>query len=418
MARARPRFARFKPSLPFVLLAGLLVILWLTGGASREDAAGQIISRAASWIVIITVIIVGRRPRIEDARVPAMVLLAAILLCIVQFVPLPPGIWRSLAGRDAFTDPLISPPDLWRPWSLVPGATINAAFSLVVPCAIILLMTALDEDQRRWVPATLLAVIAGSLIVGLLQFTGISIVNPFVNAGAGEVGGLLANRNHYALFLSFGLLIVPCWAFSEADRSKARGPIAFGLMILLVLTILASGSRAGVVLGLLGLGMGLTIARRGVRSAFKRYPRWVVPSLGASLIFLIVMFVLASISADRAVSIGRVANDDVANDLRSRALPTVLAITRQYFPFGTGMGSFDPIFRMHEPDTLLGPTYFNHAHNDFLEVVLNAGLVGVVLLVGAIGWWSLEKRRGLARKRGATKTRIGNASANPDRQRR
>ncbi|RYE96337.1 MAG: hypothetical protein EOO77_41165 [Oxalobacteraceae bacterium] len=60
---------------------------------------------------------------------------------------------------------------------------------------------------------------------------------------------------------------------------------------------------------------------------------------------------------------------------------------RTYFPFGAGMGSFDPIFRMHEPFALLKPTYFNHAHNDFLEIVLNAGLPGLLLLLIALGWW-------------------------------
>lgn len=54
---------------------------------------------------------------------------------------------------------------------------------------------------------------------------------------------------------------------------------------------------------------------------------------------------------------------------------------------GSGFGGFDPIFRLHEPFALLKPTYFNHAHNDFLEIVLDAGLPGLILLMLAIGWW-------------------------------
>ena len=42
---------------------------------------------------------------------------------------------------------------------------------------------------------------------------------------------------------------------------------------------------------------------------------------------------------------------------------------------------------MHEPFALLKPTYFNHAHNDFLEIILTAGLSGLLLLVAAIAWW-------------------------------
>ena len=43
---------------------------------------------------------------------------------------------------------------------------------------------------------------------------------------------------------------------------------------------------------------------------------------------------------------------------------------------------------MHEPFDLLSLVYFNHAHNDFLEVVLDAGVPGLLLLVAALSWWA------------------------------
>jgi O-antigen ligase len=58
-----------------------------------------------------------------------------------------------------------------------------------------------------------------------------------------------------------------------------------------------------------------------------------------------------------------------------------------YFPMGSGLGGFDTLFRMHEPFSLLKLTYFNHAHNDYLEIALDAGLPGVLLLTVAISWW-------------------------------
>jgi O-antigen ligase len=36
---------------------------------------------------------------------------------------------------------------------------------------------------------------------------------------------------------------------------------------------------------------------------------------------------------------------------------------------------------------LLKPTYFNHAHNDFLEIVLDGGVAGLLLLLLAFVWW-------------------------------
>lgn len=387
MAISRHQIARYRPGLSFVLLAALLLVLWLAGGASRENVAGQIISRAAAWATMVIAVLFAQRPRIEEARSATLFLLAAIMLCMAQLVPLPPGVWRALPGRAAFTDPLVSPSDLWRPWSLVPGATLNALFSLVVPLAVLLLATGMREDQKRWLPATILAVVALSLIIGLFQFTGMRIINPLVNGTPGAVDGLVANRNHYALFLSFGLLIAPAWAFGYGTGSKGRASIALGFVVLLVLTILATGSRAGLALGVLALVFGLSVSRRGIQTALRRYPRWVIPALGLGLIALLAIFVLASVAADRAVSINRLLDQDTGQGMRGRGMPVVLTMIRTYFPFGTGMGSFDEVFRMHEPFALLKPTFFNHAHNDFLEIVLNAGLPGLLLLLAALIWW-------------------------------
>lgn len=348
---------------------------------------GQILTRAASWAVIVVAALFARRPRIGDAKTAALVLGAAILLCGAQLVPLPPAMWLALPTRGVFADPLVSPPDLWRPWSLVPGATVNALSSLVVPLAVLVLATSVRDDQKQWIPFVVLAVIAFALLVGLLQFTGARIVNPLVNGTPGAVDGLIANRNHFALLLGIGLLIAPVWGVQIGRGSRLRMPLALGLIVLLVLTILASGSRAGMAVGTVALVLGLAISRRGLKSVFRRYPRWTLPAIGIGTLALIAIFVLVSVAADRAVSIDRLAKIDAGDDMRVRGLPTVLAIVRLYFPFGSGLGSFDPIFRIHEPFSLLKPTYFNHAHNDFLEIVLTAGAPGLLLLVAAIGWW-------------------------------
>ena len=79
--------------------------------------------------------------------------------------------------------------------------------------------------------------------------------------------------------------------------------------------------------------------------------------------------------------------------MRNRGLPTVLTMIATYFPFGAGVGSFDPIFRMNEPHALLKLTYFNHAHNDFLEIVLDAGAPGLLVLTAAFGWWGWASMR-------------------------
>jgi O-antigen ligase len=390
MRAAHLPIPRLRPSLPFILLAGFLGVLWLAGGASRADALGQVVVRSAAWVALIVAILFGDRPSFRGARPVLSILAAALLLTLLQLVPLPPDIWQALPGRDFFAEAAAASgqPQPWRPWSLVPGATINAASSLIVPVVVLVLAMELKQTERSWLPGLILGLIAASTLLGLLQFSGAVFNNPLINDTAGQVSGVFANRNHFALFTAFGCMLAPVWAFLDGRQPQWRGPVALGLVLLFALTILASGSRAGLLLGVLALGLGLLLVRQGIRKVLSRYPRWVFPALIAGIVGVIAIFVLLSVAADRAVSIDRMLAMDTGQDLRRRALPTVLRMIDTYFPMGSGLGGFDPIFRIHEPFELLSPLYFNHAHNDFLEIALDAGLAGLLLLLAALLWWA------------------------------
>lgn len=378
---------RFRPSLPFILMAVLLGALWVAGGASRADALGQVVVRSVAWATLVAMILFGERPSFVQARPVALLLLAALALALLQLIPLPPDIWQALPGRAPFAEAAAASGQAqpWRPLSIVPGATVNAASSLIVPFTVLALAASLNERDRLWLPGLVLGLIAASTFIGLLQFSGARVDNPLINDIAGQVDGIFANRNHFALFLALGCLLAPVWAFLGGRGPGWRGPLAFGLVLLFALTILATGSRAGIVLGALALALGLAMTWDGIRRALARYPRWVFPALVIGMAGAVAIFVLLSIVAGRAASIDRAFT--VGRDMRSRGLPTVLDMIATYFPVGSGLGGFDPVFRMHEPFALLKLTYFNHAHNDLLEIVLDAGLPGLLLLVAGLTWW-------------------------------
>ncbi len=387
--------AFFNPSLSWALLCGLTIVLWLAGGASRGDLIGQVLVRVAATISLVLVVLFGKRPSLGAAWPVAVLLAGAIALPLLQLVPLPPQIWEALPGRmvlqEAMTVTGQSQP--WRPWSMVPWATANAAASLIVPVAVLVLVLGMRDEERRYLPGLLLIVAIASMLVGLLQFSGGGFTNPLVNATPGTVSGTFANRNHFALLLALGCLIVPVWMFPQAQRPGWRGPIGIMLILLFLLTILASGSRAGMVLGLLSLGVGGIASKRRVAAELKRFPRWAIGGILVGAVSLIVIAILASLAAGRAVSVDRLMALDPGQDMRSRGLPTVLHMVRAYFPMGSGLGAFDPLFRLHEPFAVLKPTYFNHAHNDFLEIFLDAGIFGGGLLLAGLAWWMLASVR-------------------------
>ncbi|QYO62603.1 O-antigen ligase family protein [Leptolyngbya sp. 7M] len=78
---------------------------------------------------------------------------------------------------------------------------------------------------------------------------------------------------------------------------------------------------------------------------------------------------------------------DSADDVRGSVWVVVLDMVGRYFPAGTGFGTFDPAFRISEPHGMLASQYINHAHNDWLEVVLDGGIVGLALVLGGLAWF-------------------------------
>lgn len=377
---------RARPSLAFWLLSTLMVVLCLAGGASRADVMGQVVVRAFAALLLAVALLTAKRPEEPLPRAVIFVLATALLIPLLQLIPLPPALWEALPGRALF-QAAVPGPQPWRPIAIRPDATSNAAAALLIPITVLALACVLKRIEWERVLLVLVAIAGLSAIVGLLQVSGSSVSSPLVNATAGAVSGLFANRNHFALFLAIGSLIAPVWAAQNADQASWRIPFAAAAMLFFFMLILASGSRAGILNGLLGSAIGLAIIRRELQRALSWLPRWGGIAMAASVAIVVAVLVMLSVASDRAQSVNRVVAMTSSEDMRARAFPTVVEMIRTYLPVGSGFGTFDTVFRIHEPFSLLKPTYFNHAHNDFLEIVLDGGVAAALLLAAALVWW-------------------------------
>lgn len=393
-----PPLSKSSPGLSFMLLFAFLAVLWVAGGASRADALGQTVVRGAAWAALVVALLFAPRPTrrdLRDLRPVTLLLAGAILLVLLQLVPLPSALWQALPHREMLLASVSASGEAqpWRPLAIVPGGAWNALSSLVVPLATLLLVHGLSGAERSRLTTLGFALVIGSALVGLMQFSGMAVSNPFANETAGEVSGTLANRNHFALLMAIGCLLAPAWAFRDGRRAQWRALLALGMVLLFVLAILASGSRAGMMLGVVAVVLGIVLALRPLRRELGHAPRWVLPVLLAGSVAALGGVVALSVFSNRAVSIDRAITIEGDQDMRVRALPTVTAMAKAYFPAGSGFGGFDPVFRIHEPFDLLKLTYFNHAHNDFLEIMLDGGLAGLLLLLSAMGWWAIASIR-------------------------
>jgi hypothetical protein len=392
MAKRKFRDARLKARLPFVCIAFFMAILWAAGGASRADVLAQAVTRAAAWLIVIACLLLIDRPPLRSVRPVALFTFAAVALAALQLVPLPPSLWMALPGHELLAKAAIvsGQHQPWRPISISPGATVNALSSLIVPVVTLWLMAGLARAEHWRLLSLLLSLIIFSAVIGLMQFSGGRFDHPLLNDVEGMVSSTFANRNHFALFAAIGCVLAPTWAFREEGNVPWKAFAALGLTLFLLLIILATGSRMGMVLGGTAVILALYSNARQIRVAFAQVPRKFAV-LGASATVGVLLSVIGlSIVLGRAASVNRAFSLDVGDDLRARALPTVLRMVREYFPVGSGFGTFDPAYRIHEAEKLLDYSYFNHAHTDLIEVVLEGGVLSASLLAAGIFWWGFQ----------------------------
>lgn len=374
-------------SAKFWLLGIYLILVFLLGGGARSDIASLILLRPIGVIVCGIAALSLTSEHITRHRFILGFAGTLILIVALQLIPLPPSIWHLFPGRGivAEVDRTAQLGVVWRPLTMVPHATWNSLFSLFVPLAALLLGIQLRDDERRRLAPLFVGIAILSVVVGLLQMVG-GPGSPFyfyavTNADAAV--GLFANRNHHAIFLA---CIFPLLAFVASARSvtvqQARlkwiAAVSFGAILVPMLII--TGSRAGLALGVLGLASVVFIFHSPDRdlSDRRKKPRLSTISISVGVAAVLILAVV-TIVWNRAEAIYRLTDQDLRSDPRFESWGYIAKMAWSYFPFGSGSGSFADIFKIVEPDYLLAPTYLNHAHNDFLEVILTDGLVGVAL---------------------------------------
>ncbi len=376
-------------TLSFWMLAAFLAILWVAGGASRPDVLGQPIVRFFAWTIVIVAALTFPRVNWRVAIAPMAILGAMSLLVASQLVVLPPSIWTSLPGREIFTEipVLVGIDQPWRPLSISPSGTSNAMASLTVPVAVLILALNLNSTQHWRIVGLLLGLMVAGTMVAVLQFSEAQFENPFLNRASGvAVSGNFANRNHFALFLSMGCLLALGWAIRPSG-SKRNVAIAFVLIPVFVLVILATGSRTGLLLGVLGCAFGAALAHQRLFQELQKLSKRLSIAIAIPPVILLVGAVWLSVVLGRASAIDRAATVVDAAALRGDIWAVTSELVSRYFPAGAGFGTFDPVFRIAEPDAMLNPNYFNHAHNDWLQVLLEGGFAGAVLLFFALAWF-------------------------------
>lgn len=374
------------------IMAAILGIIAVLGGSSRADTPGLIILRPLSVVLLAWGLLGLDREWMRAVRVPLALLAAFAILTAAHLIPLPPSVWQALPNRALLTDiaEIQGFADRAMPLSVAPLTTWNALFS-TVPVFALLLAMGRFRHHLSLVPFAFLAVAAASVLLGMLQVASsdnsILYINRF--ASYGSPTGLLANRNHQGAMLAacFPALAAVLILTRGSDRAQQwRWGTLCGALVLLV-TLLMLGSRIGIVVA--AVAMLLTaVMLWPVRSEIVsvRVSGRMLAVAGA---VLLVAIVLVALYFGQSETLNRIAETDPADEVRLRLWGPMADLARAYAPWGSGIGSFVQAYQVAERPEMLTPSYINHAHNDWLEMWMTAGIPGLLLLGAATLAWAL-----------------------------
>ncbi|MCL6740400.1 O-antigen ligase family protein [Sphingomonas sp. RB56-2] len=369
---------------PFVAPAYLFLCLLL--GGSAQGYWGNAALRLAA-IAIITWALVERNNDPLPHSLKQLIILAglAIALVIAQLIPLPPAIWAALPGRSQFVQGFqilgIAPGAM--PLSLAPYDTIATGLALLPPFGMFAAMAGLRGYSKAWLAAALVGGAVAGVLLGILQVTSASPESSpwyiYRLSNFGVATGFFANSNHMAALLLAAIPFIAAFGASIQENAKdvrlrsAALALTGGGLAVIVLGLILNGSLAG-------YGLGLPVVLASLLMLIRSHAKLVRITLVAiALSSVVALSVLWStpVSRDATISVSS----------RQQMLATGSELVGDFGLTGAGLGTFAQLYRANENPNRVDTVYVNHAHNDYLELVVEGGLPAIVLLLWFFVWW-------------------------------
>ena len=205
----------------------------------------------------------------------------------------------------------------------------------------------------------------------------------------GVLFGTFANRNTTGLFCVGALVLALMLQPPPGTQRFALG-LRVVACILLILAIVLTRSRTALVLAALPLalaGLRMIMARREGSG-----PK------GWMVLAPIVLGVVA-LGAFVAIAPGRFSDTierfEETNNPRAYIWEDAVYSADRYWPVGSGIGTFDEVFQIDESLENMTVRRAGRAHNDYIEVAIEAGIPGLVLVaawLALLAWLAWRAR--------------------------
>ncbi|MGH9820125.1 MAG: O-antigen ligase family protein [Pyrinomonadaceae bacterium] len=298
-----------------------------------------------------------------DQSLLQLPIFGAAIYGFIQIIPF--GHFAGAAGVEGIA----------RTISVDPFSTqINAFHFLALSILFSSVLMAIDSASRIRKFTTLIVVFGFvfAFYAILQSFLSPNLIYGIYGSPYASPFGSFVNRNNSAAFLEMSIC-VPLGLLFAGSISRDKRLVLITAISLMGIALILSGSRGGFVAMLAGLIVLVILTRtsHGRKQFILRV------SLAAALVLTIVG---GAILVGGENSLSRFAETAQSNDATSSRVyiwKVTLKVIAANMPFGAGLGAFGTAFTPF--DTNGGLLRIEQAHNDYLQIASDAGVVGIVL---------------------------------------
>lgn len=381
--------------------AGMLLVGAMVFGGGPRGAGDAVVHLLAAPALVLAIL----RWRHADAtglqRLFLYWLIAAAAVVGLQLLPLPASVFAALPQRAAVLADLREAGAMpaWLPMTLDAWGAVRSLLAFAMFAAMWLLASTLSQRARQRLLMLALLAAVPMLLLGFAQAAAGTHAPLRFHAYHHRIGaiGLFANRNHYADLLA--LLLPFALAFAVQAQRQQRKLLAaawYALGVGLLLATALSYSRAGIALAMLAVALS-AVALRPTGGADQRR---LMPLSALGIAALAV----AAYAWDGIAT--RLAQDPIG-DLRWQYLRYGFDTFVAYLPWGSGVGSFRWAYAPLEPVVAMTGVFADRAHDDVLQLGIEAGIPGLVLLLALLAMLVAAAARTLRPGSGAPGARDG-----------
>ncbi len=405
MLGARESASKYPPASPIgFYYAFVLLLIWLPlpMGSNRPWAWAimeiYLLVLAMFWLVNYNMERV-RLTRAFKAATPVLLIYGVWLVYILlQCTPLPLEFVAAISPKAAenyLAIPGPTPEQIHI--SLDPHATwtgLQKSFAyFLIFCFSLLLL-----DNRTRVKIMLLVIIISGFaqaVYGVVMTLSGLEWGFFVKKvySIGVASGTFVNRNHFANFLMMSLSVGVGWMIyktSPGEGEKTRkqhilaaiqwvlsGKISMRLVLVaIVIGLVMTRSRMGNFSFFLSL-----ITAGGLMWHFSGKSKWKLLALFVSLVIVDIYVMGTWFGIERVVE--RIQQTSSATEMRPEMVAGSIMLWKDYLWVGSGLETFYTTFPAYKTAGMTG--YVDHAHNDFIELLAEVGIIGFALMLPVVG---------------------------------